>query len=149
MADERLTALGDRLHESQTRLAYYFMTVNASALALTFAKFDSAVPDWRLTILMASAACWAIGFCFGLRHVMQKNGTILANIQHFKLSEGSHELQPSDPALVDKSQKELAETFAKFNEGAKKAVGWQTASSILGAVLFAVWLVADKFWVRC
>lgn len=64
MANDVVMKLGDRLHDSQIRLAYYLMTVNASAVTLVLGQMEKAtsVP----AMLLGAVVSWAGAFCLGV-----------------------------------------------------------------------------------
>ena len=144
MGNDRLITLGEMLYQGQTRLAYYLMTVNASAIVLTLGRVETAECDHAMLLLLLSVLSWVIAFLLGIRHLENKNAAILANIQAIKVEEGTHEI-PFPESLTPEAQRRLSEEFRKFNDRARHSIRWQTWLMIAGAVLYATWLVVRKF----
>jgi hypothetical protein len=138
MADDHLGTLIGLLYQGQTRLAYYLMTVNASAVVLTLGRLEAADLDWAFLLLPLSVASWVVAFVFGIRHLEKKNGALVANIQALGLEGGS--MAEGAPTKYN----ELLGEHKTFNEAAKQYIKRQTWLMVVGAILYSLWLLIEK-----
>jgi hypothetical protein len=136
--------LGKQLHDGQVRLAYYLMTINASAVVLALDKIEQADLRCRLALAVLALASWVVSFCLGVRHLLNKNGALVANIQSLKVEEGTHEVTREHPEIAAEATRRLTARAQEFNSRAKDSAWLQLGFLVAGAVLYAIWLAAEK-----
>ena len=138
MSDDRLMGLGDWLHDVQMRLAYFLMTINASAVALVLGQLRNS--HSLSVLLLLAVASWVVAFCLGVKHLLAKNRSLVTNIQSSKASEGSHELIPPGADIVEEVIRRLGAQFKTSNDDARRSANGHLLALVVGAVLYGCWL---------
>jgi hypothetical protein len=120
------------------RLAYYLMTINASAVALVLGQLRKSLSLSMLLLL--AVASWVLAFCLGVKYLLAKNLLLVANIQASKVTEGSHELIAPDAEEAPEVVRQLIGEYTKANKDAGRSAKGQLIALVIGAALYAAWL---------